>query len=153
MQVILKERIPGKGKIGQLIQVKRGYARNYLFPRGLALPVTQETLVWLESQASHLAALEQEALEQAQALAAKFSDVLLTFHRVLKDDDALFGSIGVSEILHALKSDHGIGLDRSMVVLKEGNIRALGDYTARIHLHEHVVVDCPIQVLQSDNEK
>lgn len=145
MRVILKEKISGQGNPGQIINVKRGYARNFLLPQNKAVPVNAENLAWLESEKAVFDALEKTAIADANKASESFKNVALVFQSTLKDGESLYGSIGVSEVLTALK-EKGLSVDRNMLSLPEGNIRKLGDYKVRIQLHDTVVVTCPIKV-------
>jgi large subunit ribosomal protein L9 len=151
MQVILKEKVSGQGNAGQIINVSRGYARNFLFPNDKALAVNAESLAWLEAEKAVFAAQQVEEIALATARAAALQGVELMFPSTLKDGEALYGSIGVSEIVAALK-EKNIEIDRSMVSLTDGNIRRLGVYQAKIQLHETVVVHCPVIVTLAADE-
>lgn len=151
MQVILKEKISGQGKPGQIVTVKRGFARNYLLPKGKAVLVNEQNMAWLEAERAVFAQQEKEAIAIATQLAAKFQGLELLFTSALKDGDSLYGSIGVSEIVRALK-DKDINVDRHMVSLPEGSIRKLGEYKARIQLHDSVVTHCIVNVVLADND-
>ena len=150
MQVILKERVAGQGKPGNIIHVKRGYARNFLFPQGLAVPVTPESMAWLEEQHENFIRQDNENKEKALNIAAQCEGVSITLRVAIKENKTLYGSVGVSNILEELQALN-IDIPRSAISITEGAIKALGDYHAVCHLHESVVITIPVHVL-SDRE-
>jgi large subunit ribosomal protein L9 len=146
MQVILKERVAGQGNPGNIINVKRGYARNYLFPQGLALPVCPESQAWLKEQHENFARQDHENKEKALNLAAQCEGVEITLRVSVKENNALYGSIGVSNITEALQQKD-IHIARNLINIQEGTIKMLGDYHAVCQLHDDVVVTIPVHVV------
>lgn len=146
MRVILKERIQGQGAAGSIITVKRGYARNFLFPQGLAVAVNAENLAWLEDQKAEFIKQDKVAMESAQKMAAACQDLVLEIKVACKDNDALYGSVGTSDVADAFK-EKGIDMQRNLIVIAEGTIKALGTYTAVCHLHDAVVISVPVHIV------
>ncbi|MFA5430889.1 MAG: 50S ribosomal protein L9 [Candidatus Omnitrophota bacterium] len=136
MKVILTGNIEKVGKLGTAVNVKDGFARNFLFPRKLAVPSTPGNLKTLEAKMKKKAK-ELEALKnEAEKTRARLEALSLTMPVLTQEDDKLYAGISSVDILQALK-DEGIILQKSDILLEEP-IRALGIYEVPVRLHPEV---------------
>ena len=136
MRVILKKEVPNLGDAGDIVKVKPGYGRNYLIPRGLAIPANEGSLKQLEHQQRLAAAIKKKELDAATAMATSLANTSITIRREAGEDDRLFGSVTNRDIVEALAAE-GIELDRKAVQL-EDHIRSLGLFQVPVRLHREV---------------
>lgn len=146
MRVILQEKIENLGNIGDQIFVKPGYARNFLFPYGKAVPATLENIAEFEKNRTELEKLAAEQLERTKARAKKLEGKTVRVIAKASDEGKLFGSVGVREIAAAISS-RGINIQKREVSLPEGPIRQIGEYEVPIHLHANVTVILKVEVV------
>ena len=137
MEVILLETIVNLGELGDKVNVKPGYGRNYLLPQKKAVPATKENVEIFEARKAELQALEQEKLAAAQKRAEELGALAITITAKAGEEGKLFGSIGVRDITDAVTA-RDIELEKSEVKLPEGPIRELGDYEIGIQVHPEV---------------
>lgn len=149
MQVILLQRVVNLGKLGETVDVKAGYGRNYLIPQGKALPATEANLAKFEARRAELEALEAEELLAANARAEALADVNVIMRAKSGDEGKLFGSIGARDIADALTKS-GLEVDRSEVKMPEGAFRQIGEYKVTIQLHHDISTDILVTVLSED---
>jgi len=148
MEVILKQDLPGVGKAGEIVTVADGYARNYLIPRGIAIPATEGNIRALESQRRLMESKRRKQEEKARRLAEKLKNVSCTIKARAGEGDKLFGSVTAAEIAEALKAQ-GIEVDRKDVLLEEP-IKELGVFTVPVRLHKDVTVDVKVWVVKEE---
>lgn len=135
MQILLKKDVEKLGEVGDVVTVKNGYARNYLFPHNIAVPVTPENMRLLEGEKKKKE-IEKKALHQSmRELAEKLNNTSITI-TAKTEDDKLYGSVGPAEIVAAL-SDEGFTVDKRHVRMDE-HIKQVGDFKVNIHLYEDV---------------
>ena len=137
MNVILLEKLPNLGDIGDVVKVKAGFARNYLLPQGKARVASSENLQQIAEQKQ---VLQQKAIEQhqlAQNLAEQIKQSNLTIKAAAGEEGKLFGSIGNRDITQAL-NDLGINVERRQIILDEGALRYVGKHQVRAILHTDV---------------
>jgi large subunit ribosomal protein L9 len=146
MQVILMERVLNLGSLGDVVNVKPGYARNYLIPQGKAKRVTPENLADFEKRRAGLEAAQAEKLTGARELAAKLEGVVVTVTRKAGIDGRLFGSVTNIDITDALEAQ-GVTVERSTVRLPEGPLKQIGDNPVQIALHSDVVATITVKVV------
>lgn len=149
MQVILLQRVVNLGKLGETVDVKAGYGRNYLIPQGKALPATEANLAKFEAHRAELEALEAEELLAANARAEALADVNVIMRAKSGDEGKLFGSIGARDIADALTKS-GLEVDRSEVKMPEGAFRQIGEYKVTIQLHHDISTDILVTILSED---
>jgi large subunit ribosomal protein L9 len=137
MKVILQERVTNLGNVGDAVNVKSGYARNYLLPRNKAVHATEKNIVEFEKRRAQLEKLAAETLAAAHARAASIEGLVLTLVAQASEEGKLFGSIGPRDIAKAA-TDAGHALEKSEVEMPEGPIRILGETVIGIHLHGEV---------------
>jgi large subunit ribosomal protein L9 len=148
MKVILKEDVSGVGMMGEIINVKDGFARNYLIPRGLAVEANERNLRQLEHHKRIIAQKVKKLKNQAQTMAEKLSQTVLEIKAKAGEGDKIFGSITTIDIEKALR-EKGFEVDRKRIVLEEP-IRRLGEYTVRVKVHPEITADLTVQVVKAE---
>lgn len=146
MKVVLKQDVKGQGKAGQLVTVSDGYARNFLFPRQLAVPADAQAMTELrnrEDSAQYHAKVEkQAALDAAEVL----KDKHLKITAKAGAGGRLFGSVTTKEVSEALERELGVKVDKRKISMAD--IKAYGSYTAEVKLHTAVVAKITIDVTE-----
>lgn len=137
MQVILLEKVQNLGELGDAVEVKAGYARNFLIPQGKAALATPENLAEFEARRAELERQQAEALATARARAESLEGVAVTITRKAGDEGKLFGSVGTMDIAEALAAA-GAEVKRAEVRLPAESLRQTGEYAIAIHLHPDV---------------
>jgi len=145
MEVILLEGVRNLGKVGHKVNVKAGYARNFLVPYGKAVVATPGNLAEFEKRRAELEKAAAELLASAQKRAEGLAGLEIKLVRKASEDGKLFGSITVFDVLETLKG-MGHDLDRRELVMPEQHIRSVGEYHVKIELHPDVVVDATVLV-------
>jgi len=148
MEVILLKESRSLGKRGEVVQVKPGYARNYLLPQGLALEATAGNMKVFEQQRSRLEAEAAHEVEGAQAMAAAIEGTRIVINKRASDAETLYGSVTATEIAEALDAK-GVEVDRRRIDL-EGGIKTIGDHHVLIHLHPEVSAELVVTVLPEE---
>jgi len=146
MEVILRTDVPKLGKAGDIVKVKDGFARNYLIPKGLAIPANQKTIKALENQRKVILAKAERERRKAQSLAEKLTGLTLTFYRKVIEGDRIYGSISAQDIVKALE-EKGLSLERRFVLLEEP-IKQLGTHEIPIRLGPDVEVKINVEVIE-----
>ena len=146
MEVILLEKVHKLGTLGEKVNVKSGYGRNYLIPNGKALPATPENLEEFEQRRAELERIQGETLASAQARADKLADLVVTIEAKAGSEGKLFGSVGTADIAKAIV-DAGIEVEKQEVRLPDGAFRELGDYPVELHLHADVDATVSVRVV------
>ncbi len=150
MQVILLQRVGSLGQMGDVVNVKNGYARNFLLPQKKALRATKENLAQFETQRVHLEAENLEHKKEAEAVAEKLDGQSFTSIRQAGDTGQLYGSVSTRDIAEVV-TEGGFSVDRRQVVL-ERPIKALGLHVVKVQLHPEVIVKVIINVARSEDE-
>ena len=146
MEIILLEKIPNLGGLGEKVSVKPGYGRNYLIPQGKAVAATAEKIEQFEQRRADLEKKAAEALSAAQVRATAISALAVTIAHKAGDEGRLYGSIGTRDIAIAV-TEAGIAVDKQEVRLPTGPIRNVGDYEIDIQLHGDVVAILALKVV------
>ena len=136
MKVILQQDVKGKGKKGELVNVSDGYARNFLFPKGLALEANAGNLNVMNTQNAAKAHKLAEEIAAAKATADKLSGKTVTISARMGDNGKLFGAITAKEISEAINSQLGIDVDKRKVSTEP--IKACGTYNASVKLYTDI---------------
>ncbi len=150
MQVILLERVAKLGQMGEVVEVKPGYARNYLFPQGKALTASQANIAQFEAQKAQLEARNLETKKEADALAAKLAGQQFIVIRSASDSGALYGSVTPRDAAD-VATEGGFSVDKKQVVLK-APIKDLGLHAVEVRLHPEVEVEITLNVARSAEE-
>lgn len=145
MRVILMRDVRNTGRRGEVINVKPGYARNHLVPKGLALEATPGNLKYFEQQKQKIEVRHEKERDTAAAVAAEISGVTVKILKRVGESETLYGSVTATEVAAALEAK-GITVDRRRVDLG-GGIKTLGEHIATIELHSDVVAEVKVQVV------
>ena len=148
MQIILREAVANLGDVGAVVDVKPGYARNYLLPRGLAYEATDANLKRIERERVRLEKQAAERLSAARKEAKRLAEVSLTFNVRAGEEGRLFGSITSQDIADRLEAD-GIKVERRDIEMPEP-IKALGVFTVPIRLHPDVRPEIKVWVVKEE---
>ncbi len=148
MELILLQDVEKVGRKGEVVKVRDGFARNFLFPKKVAIPLTWAGKQFVDEQKAR--ALKRAARQKAEAetLAKKLSDLKLVFKAASGDQDKLFGSVTAEDVSRLL-SEQGFGIDKKNVSLKEP-IRSLGTYTIGIEVFSLVKTSIQLEVVRKD---
>lgn len=145
MKVILKQDIKGVGKKDQIVNAADGYARNYLFPKNLAVPADTGNMNNLKAKQESVNFRKGEDLKASLELAEKMKDMTLTFKVKAGENGRLFGAITAKEIAETLKKEHNIVVDKKKILLAE-SIKVAGAQTVEIKLNEGVIAKLKIMI-------
>lgn len=137
MQVILLEKVENLGNLGDQVKVRSGYGRNFLIPKGKATPATPANIARFQERRAELEKASAEALAAAETRKSALEGLTVTIAAKAGDEGKLFGSIGTSDIAHAVTAA-GQVIERHEVRLPEGPFRALGEFVVELHLHTDV---------------
>lgn len=148
MQIILREQMENLGNAGEIVQVKPGYARNYLIPRGFAYAATDANVRRIERERARAEQRAAETLAGARQQAVALEGVSLTFTARAAQEGRLFGSITSADIADQLV-EQGIEIDRRQIELDEP-IKALGVFTVPVRLHPEVRPEIKVWVVKED---
>ena len=147
MNVILLEKIGKLGEIGDTASVKAGYARNFLFPKGKAIPATKANLAEFEERRADLLAAHNKKVAASQARAAKIDGASLIIEVNASDEGKLFGSVGTREIADALNAQAGSDVSKAEVLMPHGVLRELGITELTIDLGHDVAAQITVNVV------
>ncbi len=152
MNVILLEKIGKLGGIGDTADVKSGYARNFLFPQGKALPATKANIEQFEERRADLMAAHNEKVAEMQKRAENVKGLEIVMEVNSSDEGRLFGSVGTKDIADAINAKVGSDLTKAEVLLPHGVIRALGDYKVAIDFGYDVGTTVSISVVRTHSD-
>ena len=150
MQIILLERVPKLGEMGEVVSVKPGYARNFLIPQGKALRATKASIGEFEKRRAQLEARNLERKQDAQAMATKVDGQSVTLLRQASETSQLYGSVNARDIAQAF-TEAGISLDRQQIVLDQP-LKTLGLHDVVVALHPEVEVTVRVNIARSQAE-
>ncbi len=150
MKVILVKDVEGYGFFGDIIEVKRGFANNYLIPRGLALPATEGNVRHVQEILRQRRRKLEREKKKAQDLAKKLEGLVLEIKKPAGEKGKLFGSVTSTDVVEALK-EKGIEIDRKNVVFPHP-IKEIGVFPITIRLHREVSVEIKIDVRPQEKE-
>lgn len=146
MEVILLEKVGKLGDLGEKVNVKAGFGRNFLVPQGKAVPATKDNVAHFESRRAELEAAAAERLGVAQKRAEAIAALDLTIAANCGDEGKLFGSIGTRDVAECI-SKAGVEVNKSEVRMPNGVIRETGEFEITIHLHSDVDQEVNVTVV------
>lgn len=146
MQIILREKIRKLGDLGDQVNVKPGYARNFLIPQRKAMMATRANLAKFEAERAELERRAAEVLAAAQERAEKLKDMVITIAANAGEGGKLFGSVGTRDISEAILKN-GVEMDKHEVRMPHGVIREIGEYEIDLHLHTDLNVTVKVNVV------
>jgi large subunit ribosomal protein L9 len=145
IEVILKEHVEHLGRRGEIVKVADGYARNYLFPRKLALAVTSENKKQIERDRVKADAKEADELKVAQGILARLEALDVAIARRVGENDTLYGSVTTGDIADALAA-RDVTVDRRKIQLDEP-LKTLGDHVVPVRLHRDVTAQLKLRIV------
>ena len=148
MEVILLEKVRNLGNLGDKVDVKSGYGRNYLIPQNKAVFATEKNIELFEQRRSELEKKAQQTLSAAEQRAAKLNDITLVISAMASDEGKLYGSVGASEIQDALTA-RSVDVSKREIVMPEGPLHSIGDYVVEIHVHSDVIAKLQVQIVSA----
>lgn len=146
MKVILRQNYNKLGNIGDVVDVKDGFARNYLIPRSIAFRATEGNLKALEQEKKQLARKEEKVIQDTEKLAAQIASVSLTITMKVGEDDKLFGAVTSQMIADSL-TEKGYSIDKRIIELEEP-IKTLGIFEVPVKLHSKVSAKVKVWVVR-----
>ena len=149
MNVILLDKVENLGDIGDMVNVKPGYGRNYLLPQGKAALATKVNIAEVESRRAELEKAAGEELSAAKARAALIEGMDLVIPANVGSEGKLFGSVGPIDIADAFEKV-GVEVARAEIRMPDGPIHEVGDFTIGLHLHTDVNVDVNLKVVAEE---
>ena len=151
MEVILLEKVHKLGNLGDTVNVKAGYGRNYLVPSQMAVPATEENRTKFDARRAELELAQATMLQRAQLRAATLADAVITVAARAGSEGRLFGSVGTSDIAEALVIA-GHEVVRKEVRLPQGSLREVGEHPVELHLHPDVDTQITVNVVSEDEQ-
>lgn len=145
MQVILLNKVENLGTLGDVVNVRPGYARNFLIPYGKAKAATKANLAEFDARRAELERQAAEDLAAATAMAAKLAEAMVTIAVKAGTEGKLFGSVGTAEIAEAVTAAYDLSIEKRQVRLPDGALRTVGEFEVALHLHTDV--DAMIKVV------
>jgi len=139
MEIILLEKIANLGAMGEKVNVKPGFGRNYLIPQGKAAPATADNIAEYEARRAELEKAAAESLAAAEARRDALLDKVITITSKAGDEGKLFGSVGTADIAHVI-TEQLVAVERHEVRLPEGAFRVVGEHAVQLQLHTDVGV-------------
>lgn len=138
MQVILLNKVENLGTLGDIVNVRAGYARNFLIPYGKAKAATKANMAEFEARRAELESQAAAELAAAVAQAEKLAEALVTIPVKAGAEGKLFGSVGTAEIAQAVSTAYGVAIEKRRIRLSTGALRSVGEFEVPVHLHTDV---------------
>jgi large subunit ribosomal protein L9 len=146
MQVILNDHVEHLGERGDRVQVKAGYARNFLLPKGLAYTDTVGNARRFDAEQSHWEEMDLKRRGAAEKMAADLGALELIFERRAGEKDVLFGSVSAMDVSREL-AERGFEIDKRRVLLAEP-LKSIGSFEVDVHVHREITVTLPVYVVR-----
>ncbi len=146
MQIILMETITKLGRLGEIVNVKSGYARNFLIPQGKAKRATDQAIAEFETRRAELEKKQADTLAAAQSVADRLDGLMLQITQKTSSDGKLFGSVTNANIAEAL-SEQGFEIEKSMIRMPHGQLKQVGDYAIKVSFHGDISAQITVSVL------
>lgn len=147
MEIILIQDIANLGFTDEIVTVKNGYARNYLFPKGLAKAANQTNKKILAENLKQKAFKLDRILKSAEELSLKIEGITLKIGTKASEKGKIFGSVTTVQIAEAIKEQTGLDIDRKKISIDGDAIKELGNYTGKVHFHKEVKTAFNIEVI------
>lgn len=144
MKIVLLKSVDNLGQAGQAVEVRPGYFRNYLEPRGMALLATPQNLKLVDSKKKKLDALVAVELSDAKTIKERLDGIKLVYKLRAGDGGRLFGSVTAHDVLDAIKAQHNIELERRRVEME--NLKTLGNHQVRVRVYPGVVASITVSI-------
>lgn len=151
VQIVLLEHVDNLGRLGDVVNVKAGYARNYLLPQKKALRATSDNLAYFEQEKAKLEAANEKKVKDAQTEGKKIDGLKVVLIRQAAEDGRLYGSVASRDIAEAVKEVAGISVKRNQVVLNQP-IKTIGLFDVTIALYGDIKYDVSINVARTSDE-
>jgi len=145
MEVILLDKVGKLGNVGDRVDVKAGFGRNFLLPTGKAIPATAANVAEFEAKRAELEAAAAGKLAEAESRATKLAGLVVSIAANAGDEGKLFGSIGTRDIAEAI-STGGVEVAKAEVKLPEGALREVGEYDVDVQLHSDVIASVKVVI-------
>jgi large subunit ribosomal protein L9 len=146
MEVILKQDVPSVGYANDKLNVKPGYARNYLIPKGLAILATESNKKILAENLKQKAHKAEKIKMSAEELAKSLKDITVKIGAKAAESGRIFGSVNALQIAQALKDQFNFDVDRKKIHVDQEHIKELGTYKAKINLHKEIQIEINFEV-------
>lgn len=146
MQVILLEKVRNLGNLGEKVNVKPGYGRNFLIPKSKAVFATETNIKQFEQRRAELEKKAQQAFSTAEQRAAKLNDTSIVIAAQASDEGKLYGSVGPNEIKEALDAKN-IDVAKHEIVMSEGPLHSIGHFLVDIHVHSDVIAKLQLEII------
>jgi len=146
MQVILLEKVRNLGSLGDTVDVKPGYGRNFLMPQGKAVPATKTNLSQFEARRADLEKKAKDALAAAEIRAQQINAAEVVISVQASDEGKLYGSVGPNEIADAM-NEKQVAVKKREIVMPEGPIHSIGDYEVEVIVHSDVSAKLHVQII------
>ena len=146
MEVILLEKVRNLGNLGDKVNVKSGYGRNFLIPQNKAVFATAKSIEQFEQRRSELEKKAQQTLAVSEQRAAKLNDTTLVVSAMASDEGKLYGSVGVNEIKDALIAK-GVEVSKREIVMPEGPLHSIGNFMVEVHVHSDVIAQLQLEIV------
>lgn len=147
MKIILKKDIPSLGYTNEIINVKKGYARNYLIPQGFAILATEANKKNLSEVLKQKSFKEEKIRKEAEALAKALANITVKIGAKAAPTGKIYGSVNAIQIAEAIKEQFKYDIDRKKIELDDESIKETGNYTAKINLHKEINVMLNFEVI------
>jgi large subunit ribosomal protein L9 len=146
MEIILKQDIPTLGYTNDVVKVKAGYARNFLIPKGLAIPATETNRKILSENLKQKSFKDDKIRKEADTLAKALGGITVKIGAKAAETGKIYGSVNNIQIAEAIKKQYNYEVDRKKIFVDGEHIKELGTYTADIHLHKDIKVSINFEV-------
>ena len=145
-EIILQEKVENLGNLGDIVQVKPGFARNFLFPKGKAKPATAKNKAEFEAGRAELENLAKDVLSTAIGRTERLADMKVTITSKAGDEGKLFGSIGTRYLAEAITAA-GVDVSKKEICLPEGPLRHTGEFSVQLKLHTDVLTTILVEIV------
>lgn len=147
MEVILKQDVLNLGYTNEKVNVKPGYARNYLIPQGYAIPATESNKKVLAETLKQKAHKEAKIRKTAEDISEGLKNMVVKIGAKAAESGKIFGSVNAIQVSQALKEQFDIDIDRKKIHVDHEHIKEIGTYKAKVHLHKEVQVEITLEVI------